>query len=167
MPHPPRFDLRPGVTEPVVLLISRRAVEAFDVASITSRLKPILANRENAWRYRCQMILVIDGYDNDPRELVDIPAVRRFLCKLDTQWPYWAFFFNQVDDTIKIYLSCLCGAAFHGNGAVELDIQKLQSTLMDGFTAMNEIFERFGFPEDELEIHSRGLIEVVEQAGMY
>ena len=31
----PRIDLRPGVTDPVVLMISRRQVEAFDIASVT------------------------------------------------------------------------------------------------------------------------------------
>ena len=76
MAQSPRLDLRPGVTEPVVLLISRREVEATDVLSIVSRLKPFLATREDAWRYRGQMTLVVDGYNDDPRELVDIPEVR-------------------------------------------------------------------------------------------
>ena len=35
----PRIDLRPGVTEPVVLMISRRQVEAFDIASVMTKLK--------------------------------------------------------------------------------------------------------------------------------
>jgi hypothetical protein len=39
----PRFDLRPGVTEPVILMISRRQVESADVASVLSKLKPFLA----------------------------------------------------------------------------------------------------------------------------
>jgi hypothetical protein len=166
MAPPPRFDLRPGVTEPVVLLISRRAVETGDVASITSKLRPFLATREEAWRYRGQMTLVVDGYDNDAIELVDIHEVRTFLRKLDQEWPYWAFFFNQVDDTIILYLSCLCGTLYPGGGAVEIDSEKLQGVLMNGFAAMNSIFERFGFPETELEAISRGVVEVIEQAGM-
>jgi len=60
MPQQPRLDLRPGVSEPVVLLISRREVEAGDIASVLSRLKPFLATREDAWRYRGQMTLVVD-----------------------------------------------------------------------------------------------------------
>ena len=46
MPSPPRLDLRPGVSEPVVLLISRREVEQADLASVLSRLKVFLATRE-------------------------------------------------------------------------------------------------------------------------
>ena len=60
MPQQPRLDLRPGVSEPVVLLISRWKVEADDIASVLSRLKPFLAAREDAWRYRGQMTLVVD-----------------------------------------------------------------------------------------------------------
>ena len=78
----PRIDLRPGVTEPVVLMISRRQVEAFDVGSVMTNLKPFLATREDAWLYRGQMTLVVDGYNDDPRELVDIPEVRALLQEL-------------------------------------------------------------------------------------
>ena len=120
MAQSPRFDLRPGVTEPVVLMISRREVEAADVLSIVSRLKVFLATREDAWRYRGQMALVVDGYNNDPRELVDIPEVRALLRGLEAAWPYWAYFFNQVDDSIKLLLSCVAGSRFLGRGAVEL-----------------------------------------------
>jgi hypothetical protein len=31
---------------------------------------------------------------------------------------------------------------------------------------MNIVFDRFGFPEDELETMSNGLVEVLQQAGM-
>ena len=36
----PRLDLRRGVTEPVVLVISRRQVETGDMASVLAGLKP-------------------------------------------------------------------------------------------------------------------------------
>lgn len=87
MPQSPRLDLRPGVSEPVVLLISRREVEAGDLGSVLSRLKVLLATREDAWLYRGQMTLVVDGYNNDPRELVDIPEVRTLLLGLESSWP--------------------------------------------------------------------------------
>ena len=166
MAPPPRFDLRPGVTEPVVLLISRRAIETGDTDSLLGRMKLLLATREDTWRYRGQVTLVIDGYDNDPRELVDVPEVRAFLREFDRRWPYWAFFFNQVDDTIKLYLSCLCGASYPGGGAVEIDTGRLQEALVRGFAFMNRLFETHEFPQSDLETASRGVMEVLEQAGM-
>ena len=162
----PRIDLRPGVTQPVVLMLSRRQIEACDVASVVAELKPFLATREDAWLYRGQMSLTVDGYNHDPRELVDIPEVRKFLKVFEREWPYWAFFFNQVDDSIKILGSCVCGTSFPGAGAVEIDAAKLRDFLLRGFAGMNALFDKHGFPEHELEVMSRGVIEVVEQAGM-
>jgi hypothetical protein len=166
MSRQPRLDLRPGVSEPVVLLISRREVEAADIASVLSRLKPFLASREEAWRYRGQMTLVVDGYNNDPRELVDIVEVRTLLRALESSWRHWAYFFNQVDDSIKLLLSCVAGSRFLGRGAVEMDADLVAAALSRAFGGMNMVFERFGFPEDELEKMSNGLVEVLEQAGM-
>ena len=166
MSHAPRLDLRPGVSEPVVLMISRREVEAADLDSVLSRLKVFLAAREDAWRYRGQMTLVVDGYNNDPRELVDIAEVRTLLRGLEAEWPYWAYFFNQVDDSIKLLLSCVAGSRFLGRGQVEMDADLVAAALARAFGGMNLIFERFGFPEDELERMSNGLVEVLQQAGM-
>jgi len=162
----PRTDLRPGVQEPVVLLISRREVEQADIPSVLSRLKVFLATREDAWRYRGQMTLVVDGYNHDPRELVDIPEVRSLLRRLEAEWPYWAFFFNQVDDSIKLLLSCVAGSRYLGRGAVEMDADLVAAAMARAFGGMNTVFERFNFPEDELELMSRGFVEVLQQAGM-
>lgn len=157
-----RFDLRPGVTEPVVLLISRRQVEARDLASILDSLKLLTATREDAWLYRGQMALVIDGYKNDSRELVEIPEVRFLIKALCDAWPYWSFFFNQVDDSLKILAVCLCASSFQGGGAVEIDLAKLNEFIAQGFDGMNAMFDKHGFPEHELETMSRGLVEYFE-----
>jgi hypothetical protein len=147
-------------------MISRREVEAGDLDSVLSRLKVFRANREDTWRYRGQMTLVVDGYNNDSRELVDIPEVRQLLRLFEAAWPFWAFFFNQVDDSIKLLLSCAAGASFPGRGAVEMDAERVAQALAHGFGGMNLIFDENGFPESELEAMSRGLLEVLEQAGM-
>ena len=147
-------------------MISRREVEAGDLDSVLSRLKVFRANREDTWRYRGQMTLVVDGYDDDPRELVDILEVRTLLRRLEAAWPFWAYFFNQVDDSIKLLLSCAAGHQFLGRGAVEMDAELVAKALSRGFGGMNIIFEEHGFPESDLEAQSLGLVEVLEQAGM-
>jgi len=62
------------------------------------------------------MTLVVNGYNNDPRELVDIPEVRAMLRQREATWPHWAYFFNQVDDSIKLLLSCVAGASSWAEG---------------------------------------------------
>lgn len=36
--------------------------------------------------------LTISGYDDDSRELFEIPEVCRYLRGLDHEWPFWFFF---------------------------------------------------------------------------
>jgi hypothetical protein len=166
VPHPPFLGFRPGVGEPVVLMISRREVEAADLNSVLSRLKAFLATPRGCLALPGQMTLVVGGYNNDPRELVDIPEVRVLLRALEAEWPYWAFFFNQVDDSIKLLLSCVAGCQFLGRGAVEMDADLVAGALARAFGGMNIVFDRFGFPEAELDTMSNGLVEVLQQASM-
>jgi hypothetical protein len=162
---PPRLDLRKGVTDPVVLMISRRQVEQQDLASVLDALKLFTATREDAWRYRGQMSLVVDGYNHDPRDLVDIPEVRSLLKRLGAEWPYWGFFFNQVDDSIKILGSCCCGVEFPGRGAAVIDAALLPGFLNHAFAGMNALFDKHGFPESELEAMSMGLVDLLMPQG--
>jgi hypothetical protein len=111
------------------------------------------------------MTLIVAGYDHDPRELVAIPEVRSLLRAMETSWPQWAYFFNQVDDSIKLLLSCVAGSRFLGRGAVEMDADLVAAALGRAFGGMNMVFDRFGFLEDELEKMCNGLVEVLEQAG--
>jgi len=67
-------------------MISRREVEAGDIASIVSRLKVFLATRKDAWLYRGQMTLIVDGDNNAPRELVDIPEASATATSLLIIW---------------------------------------------------------------------------------
>ena len=97
-----------------------------------------------------------------PGEAIGEAVLRR----LEAEWPYWAFFFNQVDDSIKLLLSCVAGSRYLGRGAVEMDADLVAAAMARAFGGMNAVFERFNFPEDELELMSRGFVEVLQQAGV-
>ena len=74
----PRIDLRPGVSEPVILMFSRREVEAGDPSASVERLNSLFNTRDAIWRYRGQVALTVDGYNDDPRELTNLrPELRR------------------------------------------------------------------------------------------
>ena len=94
------------------------------------------------------------------------PEVRTLLRALEASWAHWAYFFNQVDDSINLLLSCVAGSRFLGRGAVEMDADLVAAAMGRAFGGMNMVFDRFDFPEDELEKMSNGLVEVLQQAGM-
>ena len=102
--------------------------------------------------YRCIRVIVLLTSEN--RTWLTIK-------RLAAQWPYWGFFLNQVDDSIKILGSCCCGVAFPGRGAVLIDPALLPSFLNQAFAGMNALFDQHGFPEPELEAMSMGLVALI------
>ena len=47
-----------------------------------------------------------------------------------------------------------------------MEAELVAASLGRGFAGLDRVFDRFGFPEDELEKMSHGLVEVLELAGM-
>jgi hypothetical protein len=156
--------LRPGVTEPVLLLISREAVVNCDVERVFKQsVRFLMASREDVVLYRQQASLVFEGWDEDPRELVDVPEVRAFVKAMAVRWPQWAFFFNQTDPSIALWISCLVGESFPGGGAVEINVELLRHELQQALTGMNSIYDLHGLSEQDLEVQALGFIEVIQQ----
>ncbi len=149
----PIFDIRPGLSDPVVFVISRQQVEALDLDEPLDFLHSLVptAHPHHAWAYKGRLSLVIAGYETDPRELFEIPEVCGYLRALDEQWPFWLFFFNQVDDSIKLIALCLASSIEVVPGAAHIDPDGLRRFLERSFTALNYLFESYGFPESENE----------------
>lgn len=160
-----QLDNQPGIHDPVILMIGRAAVVQNDLVAVVSQLRLLSATREDCWLYRGQLSIAFDGYDTDARELIDIPEVRSFVMGLHSAWPYWAFFLNQLDHTINLWVACLCGDEFPGGGQVQIDVQKLQNLLVHGFECMNELFLKHDFPEKDLLVQSEGLARMLSEIG--
>jgi hypothetical protein len=146
---------------PIVLVISRRQVEEADVASVLSNLKVMTASREEVARYRGQMMLVVHGYNSDKRELLDIIEVRELLIAVYNTWPFFGYYFNLVDESIKPLASATCGKAYPGQGQVEIDLDKLREFLLRGTNGIVTMFEHYGFPGEELDTTLEGFAEYI------
>ena len=94
------------------------------------------------------MVLCVNGWDNDPREIHTIPEIRRFYTTFHDGWPYWLYFCNLDVDTLKtMVLCCLPSiAAMQVDGqedvAVTFDPIHLLDFLKPDLVYMNAICER-------------------------
>jgi hypothetical protein len=61
--------LRPAVSEPVILMLSRHQVETGDITEPLEILRRPTADRQTAMDFCGRISLVVDGYQDDPREL--------------------------------------------------------------------------------------------------
>ena len=56
-------------------------------------------------------VFLISGYDDDPRELYQIPEVVSFIKDLNSKLPFWLYFINTSDKKFFSWMiACLCRA---------------------------------------------------------
>lgn len=158
--------LRPCVSEPVILVFSRRQVEERDLSEPLEFLRRLTASREVALEFSGRISLVVDGYNDDPRELFEIPEVRSFLQRLDLEWPHWFFFLSQADPSIQCLESCLADTIEIAPGVVSIDVDQMEGNLARHFTAMHRLREQLGLPEDTCEEIAEGVISLIRNASV-
>ena len=93
----------------IVGIDRKHEIEAGHIAGALQNLKLLSSTREDCLRYEGTLVLAVDGYEMDPRELAEIPEVRHWFKALDAEWPYWAWFASKSDDTVPLLFSILCG----------------------------------------------------------
>lgn len=152
---------RPAVMEPIYLVFSRDQIESDDISEPLKALRQLADNPEKAVAASGRISIVIDGYDADPRELFEIPEVRRYIKALDEMWPYWFFFLSQADDSIKVVESCLCDSIEVVPGVTSVDTEQLNVCLTRHFSAMNHYCESLNLPESKIEEISEGVISLI------
>ena len=94
------------------------------------------------------MVFCIQGWDGDPREIHDIPEIRRFYRAFHEAWPYWLYFCNLDVDTLRTMIMCCMDSivSLKVDGqpqvGVEHDRLELLHFLSGDFGPMNLICDR-------------------------
>jgi len=158
--------LRPAVSEPVILMFSRNQVETGDIDDPLDLLRALTADRRTALDFCGRVSLVVDGYNDDPRELFEVPEVRAYVKCLDQAWPNWFFFLSQADESIKLLESCLCETIEVIPGVTSIDLGQLKQSLARHFTAIRRLREALSLPEDLCEEVAEGIIGMFRNAAV-
>ncbi len=136
-------------TKPATLIleISRTEIESLNYTSSLERLMVMAETRESTLHYRESLLLMITGYDNDRRELAEIPQVRQFMSRLTEEWPHWLWFLSREQGTISLLMSLLCEVKIHrarGQFGIEFTNPKeLSDRLVDLLDRGIALFEAF------------------------
>jgi hypothetical protein len=109
--------------------------------------------------------LFINGYDDDPRQLYEIPEVRRFYYSLFDVWPYWLYF-CQFNQNLLLMMICRWAGYRNLNEIVSirsvLDDDALNRFAHEALPSMNDAFERAELPEASIESRCRDFFEFLK-----
>lgn len=155
-----------AVLDPVILVLPRSQIEAGDIDEALGLLHQLMSDPETVQSCCGRVSLVIDGYNDDLRELFEIAEVRAFIQALDARWPYWYFFLTQADDSIKLLESCLCDSIEVVPGVNAIDTDQLTASLTRHFAALNRLCVAINLPEHRAEEISEGVISLIQNASI-
>lgn len=162
----PRLDFRPAIQEPVYLVLSRQQAESWETHEPIEFLQHLVSSTDAALELMGRVTLVVDGYNDDPRELFEVPEVRRYFKTLDEKWPYWFFFLSQAEDSIQMLESCLCDTVEVVPGVASLDLEQMEHYLSRHFSAMNRLCEALAIPDEINQEISEGIIALIHNSAV-
>ncbi len=149
----------------IVYQFSRSKVERGDFSHFLNIYAPEKLPRGRPLRDMMNaMTFMIEGFDDDPRELHSIPEVREFYSAFHEAWPYWLYFCNVETEEFYMMVLCLPSIATlkidHQPGvAVNLDKMELLDFIRIAFDPMNSLSERAGLFQDRIHARTKAIFE--------
>jgi len=94
-----------------VLQISQRNIQICDTSGYVSLLHDATGTVQSFEVAFQKYVFLISGYDEDSRELYQIPEVVSFIKDLNSKLPFWLYFINTSDKRFFSWMiACLCRA---------------------------------------------------------
>ena len=95
----------------IVLQISQEAIQNCDTSEYVTLLHGATGSLQSFEAAFQKYVLLISGYDEDQRELYQIPEVVKFIKDLNSKLPFWLYFVNTTDKRFFSWMiACLCQA---------------------------------------------------------
>lgn len=138
----------------VVIEVPRARIEAGEIGSTLEKLLVLSDTVENARLYRDSVMLMVHGYNDDKRELCEIPEVRQFFTKLTQEWPHWLWFLAKDGLQVKLLIMILADAKRirSAGGMIFSSVARgaISAVLMDLWARGNAMFTIFGISREEI-----------------
>ena len=141
-------------TEPVILLlaINRSDIESGSLSKTLNKLTILIDYVENIRLYRESLVITVNGYDNDGRQLFEIPQVRSFFQHLNGYWPHWIWFLSREFGSLPLLLSLFCKIDIIRDPArpdvigTNFDTNELKQKIHDMDAASSLLLSGYGIP---------------------
>jgi hypothetical protein len=165
----PMARLSPAKRELVVLEFSRSDIEANHLDRALSWLQLLVDDKAAAESWEGRVTFFFSGWDDDPRETAEIPALREWFGRLSHAFPYWFHVCEKGGDTIAHVFRLLCPGHIEcvEEGLVGWrfdDLPKLSATMKVLFDHQNSLYQRLGLSEEMNQRVSEEVAQIMENS---
>jgi hypothetical protein len=134
----------------LTVVISRQQIEGGDIS------EPLGGASSTPEPGHCNQVLREGrdrgfGIDDDTREVYEIEEVRKFVYKLDSEFPYWLYFLTKRGTGLAFILSCFCPPFLTPEAQTRIWNEEIADYLSKrGFPALNHFCQAIGCSEEEI-----------------
>lgn len=82
---------------------ARHLIERQDIEAAVRLVGAMLASPAAAAEHAGRVAITVDGYNEDPRDLLEIPEVRTFFQALHREWPYFPLLLEKVQGEFLLF----------------------------------------------------------------
>lgn len=138
----------------LVMEFSRREVTSGLIGDALDRLLTLSDSPEHVRRFANGLTFVFQGFDQDPREIYEIPECRAYIQQLTRQWPYWFHFLERAGPSFSSLLCMLCEVKVSGRSKSNIatsfmNAEEVGCVVMRLFDGMNLLYEQHEFTDAE------------------
>ncbi len=131
-----------GEVQAVMMVVPQDIIESGDISPIANPFHDMVSTREKATGFRQRISLAVLGYDDDPRELWEIPEVNLFLQRLFVECPFVFFLSHEEGSLLRLLFACWM---FDVAAAGPTDQRNRHEKFMTrAFGGLNEVMYRLG-----------------------
>ena len=91
----------------VAIVVSRQEVEGCATGRVVAALMALTDTPQRVRRFANALWLSFDGYNDDARELWEIPEVVRYFAAVHASWPHWCHFMVKEPVAFSLVLTLL------------------------------------------------------------
>ena len=147
----------------VHLPIMREEIEDMNFDKVLNTLNSFVISREIALGFLGKVEVSITGYEDDIRELYEIPEVAEYLIAINTKWAYWMFIQFPQGCWLSVLLSCLSCCKESKERVFYLDLSASRDIIEYWLSCLNELTDKFMIDNSINEEISENALNIIKK----
>jgi hypothetical protein len=135
-----------GEAPHVMLHVPRQLIETGNIAPIALALKNMVSTQEKMASFRQRVAILVDGFDDDPRELWQVPQVREYFRRLFDECPFIMLVSHPDGGLLKVFATCWI---YEDDLTVDAEKQRMAEFLNKAFYGLNDLNHLLALSEEQ------------------
>jgi len=153
-----------GEQHVVILDIEKPDIECGRYAHVLASLMELSDTERNVRRFADRVMFMVSGYNEDARELGQIPEVAAYFRALTKEWPYWPHFILKLPDCSGLLVTLLTDAKptiKDGIAFWEIDPSAIDALARHLLGATEGLYRLHGLGEHEFEAMAKRFMDSI------